>query len=359
MKQVDIIRHAQEYLNQLNNHIDPLSGAPLPAASAAREEDVHKLFYFVSQNLSSIIRCDDKDDRPPFSITPKQRAALQSADKAVGSKELIDQINHAVDRRVCRGLGRTTMLDWLAEQGYLQAVGFQRYAPTPKGQAKGVFYDSSLRFAPSAQQFVFDNLDAISESLQGSVPNKKAQRIAVEHPEILKGNLQAMELLSQGCHPLTKAPLDPRDPLGQERLRKCFAFVARALARSLEVGYFTARQPFSLPRELWAKIPVREAVSLHEFTLNVNALIADPTAVEPLTREPVWQYLTAQGLMCEYISPKGRKGYQPTPQGNALGIAPEERIGADGRAFTTTLYSADAQQYLIDHMADLIALAAR
>lgn len=145
------------------------------------------------------------------------------------------------------------------------------------------------------------------------------------------------------------------EALTQERLRKCFAWVALAFTRSLERGFFTAKASFSLPKERWADIPVKqEPVTLRDFVSSVNALLPDPTAADALALPQVQEFLLSQGLMEEGRSKTGRKTYLLTPAGEEMGITLEERVALDGRHYTALLYAPQIQQYLIDHMGEIL-----
>ncbi len=366
MKQIDILRRAKDYLDQLNNSRDPISGAPLPADSAARRDDVRRSFYFCSKNLGWIINYDaEEESRPVFSVTPEQISRLSPADGPVWGKDLVDRINRVVDLQRCRGLGWSSLMCWLEREGYLRRADSQRhYISTPQGKAVGIRTVTGQKgalpvFEPSAQRFIIGRLEDISRYCRDTAGKVKKSRVSVEGSKTLRDNMEAMELLSQGRDPVTKAPLAPKDPLGQERLRTCFAFMAQAIARTLEAGYFTAKRPFSMPRELWEKFPVGRDVLLSEMARNINAFLPDPTAVEPFSGETIRNYLARQGFLAETRAAAGRKSYRPTPRGNALGIFVEERTGVDGTAYTAVVYSPAAQQYLAQRMEEVTAPAAK
>ncbi len=362
MKQIDILRHAKDYLEKLDAYTDPISGTRLPSSSAARDEYVHKSFYFSLKHMNHIISYDDTEDRPPFTVTPELLACLKPDDGARRSKQVVDIINRAVDLSRQRGLSLTTLQTWLTKQEYLRKDEESgHYLPTDRGQTLGIRvtngrFSPYAVFDPAAQQFIFDHLEEIAQSVP---PAGKAQRKRdlVDRPEALEKSFRDMELLSQGLHPVTQAPLEPQDPLGQERLRKCFAFVALAFQRSLAAGYFTAKAPFTLPRELWDRIPGEENLPMALLLKRINALLPDPTAVEPLSREAVRDLLVRQGLLMAELTAEGRKNYVPTPQGTALGILTEDRVDKDGALYKSVAYSPDAQRYLAEHMGELIAPA--
>lgn len=359
MNQIDILRHAKGYLEQLGRRVDPISGIRLPAGSAAWEEALAKLFYFSARSLEYIIAYDSEAVRPSFSITPAQRKGLTPADGPVGLTELTAMINRRVDLSECRGLGSTILRRWLAEQGYLQKTERNSFRPTPRGEALGIRTVQGRLYLKvccdrTAQEFVFSHLEEISRYDSGSPA--KASCTYLKRPENLRSNLQGLQLLARGLHPTTRMPLDPRDPLGQERLRKCFDYVAGAFSVALEAGFFTARRPFFLPRERWEEIPItREPVGLLAFTAGVNTLI-DPTVMLPLRVSRVRRYLEFRNVLQKTSGGDGAKK-RITAEGAALGVTEEERIDQAGKPYTAVLFGPDAQRYLVEHLEEIAALA--
>lgn len=358
MKQTDILRHAKDYLDKLNRGADPLSDTPLPADSVGREPKVHELFYRCSVALKRIIIYDENSPESSFFITPQQRSTLTPTEPSITLMPLMSQINKAVALNICRELAWSTLCDWLVEQGML--VKEARYSVTPQGRALGIEPTGGKRFSPSAQQFIFDHLEDISQWHRAKGKTRNLRKAQVEKRDVLEYNQRGMELLSQGRHPITGEPMAAGEALTRERLRKCFAWVALALTRSLERGFFTAKISFSLPKERWADIPVKqEPVTLRDFVSSVNALLPDPTAADALAPLHVQEFLLSQGLMEEGRSKTGRKTHLLTPAGEEMGITPEERVALNGKHYTTLLYAPQIQQYLIDHMGEIIAVAAQ
>lgn len=369
MNQINDLLHAQGWLIILSaSQRDPvghgIDGNPLPEDSAGREERVRKLFDDVSQHLVYIIMADNAPNRKPFALRPAQRAALVPSEVALGLKELVKRINWVVDRRWMWELKEKVLHAWLIQEGYVDPQ--DPLVATQKGLEIGLVNDTYeghpwLRFSLAAQQVIFQQLDTTGLDKPASKYAQKYARQNIRYPKMLLEDQIRMELLSQGRHPFTGAPLAAHDPLCQERLRKCFAFVATALKRSLVAFHYTAKGPFQLPQELWDQIPIRqEPVPLGRFVSDINALRPDPTAVTPLRIGDVSSYLAEQGLMENAFSPTGKATYRPTAQGEALGILPETPMTTlGGESYTGVGCTAQAQRYVVEHMGELIEHIAR
>lgn len=369
MNQIDVLNHAHEWLVILSaSQLDPvgrgMNGDPLPADSAGREEKVRKLFDYVSQHLVRIIMADNAPNRKPFALSAQQRAQLVPSEGNLGMMDLTKRINRVVDLRVMWGISKKALQAWLIQEGYVDPQHHQM--ATQKGLDIGLVngtYEGHpwFWFSPAAQQVIFQQLDTTGLDEPTSKYARQYVRKSIQYPDLLRQNLQSMERLSQGLHPFTGAPLAAQDPLCQERLRQCFAFVATALERSLAAGHYTAKGPFQLPQELWDQIPIRqEPVPLGRFVSDINALRPDPTAVTPLLIGDVSSYLAEQGLMENALSPTGKTTRRLNAQGEALGILPEVPMTTqDGESYTGVGYTAQAQRYLVEHMGELIEYCAR
>lgn len=360
VRQIDILMRANEYLSKLNNGIDPLSGEGLPDYSAAKEENVRKLFFFCSKNLVRIITYDDTDNRPAFFLTPEQAARLRPADGSIGLAKLCERINRAADLLRCRGLSGFTLGNWLVRRGYLWRGQGRSLEPTESGRAIGLSSagGEGLKFDQNAQQYVIDHIQELLGFVRKTNGEGKPSRMPIKDSGIIMSNIASMRRLSGGMHPYKDAPLAGRDPLTQERLRKCFDYTAWAMERSAKAGYFTAKSPFTLPQERWKEIAIsNEPVAATEFAKAVNSLLPDPTAVKGLAPVVVRDYLVSKGLLQTVRCEGGRKRMIPTPVGKAAGVEMRETVDRNGRPFTGVFYGAEAQQYLVEHFGELIELA--
>ena len=352
--QIDVLNRAKDYLEKLRDGTDPISGQVLPDFSAAQERDLWELFSHCVQNLNTIISYDGLVERPPFSITPQQQERLKAANGTVEMQDLIKRINWEIDLSQRRGLNRVSLFGWLTDLGCLQPTGnAQEYVVTGMGQTVGIGNVESFEgkrrvvFRPEGQKFVLERLQELSRWCQGHSPKEKKSKNAVKNRGGLEQNLRGMERLAQGLHPVTCQPLAGGDPLRQERLQKCFAFTAKSLRRTLEVGYFTAKTPFRLPPELCEKIVVtQEPVTLGVFLQRVNALLPDPTAMQGLSATELREYLSRQGVLQKLTNERNHTIWRPSANGRELGIEEAEGISKEGEPFTYVTYGLTAQQYL-------------
>lgn len=359
-RQIDILMRANDYLRKLNKGYDPLSGARLPDFSAAWESEVSMGFFICMRELEKIINYDSAETRPAFSMTPEQAAKLRPAGGSVSVLELVRRINRRINMIQCRGLNVAILTAWLGREGYFAKNGNGRMVPTARGKELGISCggERGFTFDRNAQQFVIDHIQELA-GFAGEQSTDSSHHKTRPDPGNTKSRAAAMRRLSEGLHPSSGAPLDERDPLTQEKLKKCFEYTALALEHVLKVGYYTARETFTLPRELWKEIEIsQEPVSIAGFAKAVNALLPDPMAVDCLSGRTVRDYLISKGLLQSVKNEAGKMQMVPTAGGNAVGIELGDAKNKDGSPYSAVLYTADAQRYLAEHLGEIIEFAA-
>ena len=173
---------------------------------------------------------------------------------------------------------------------------------------------------------------------------------------------QYMEQLANGIDPISGRELPEDSALNQVRLSRCFFYAADILRQVEENGGQVQKArsggshlpPFALPAELRAQIPIEPGIMIKRFTESINALV-DLEAMRRLKVTAFTEWLVEQGCLREdLVGDKRRKAV--TDKGRALGITNEDRQGQYG-GYTATLYSEEAQRWLIAHLDEIIAFS--
>lgn len=353
MKQADILLRAKNYLLQINQNMDPLTGQWLPVDSVLRDEAVHKCLYFVGKSLGWIIAYDNDVPRSPFTPDPVLRKGAKADTRCVTLQEMTTLLDRACDVTTHKGLGAKTVSAYLEREGYLYQNTRQC---TPKGQQAGLRayttqYGPAVRLEPAAQQLLIDHLDDLAElnrALTEGNSNRKAAKTTIKEIRAAQENYRVVEALSRGLHPVTGRTLPEKDPATQKRLQTCFRYVAQALKRSLELGYFSAKAPFTLTKAAWESIPVaEEGCTIMEFLQQVNATMTDPTATQALSHQTVIEALEELGALTGETTPTGRRKVIPTPAGEAMGLCYKMRTGTTGESYQALALPMPCQRELI------------
>ncbi len=369
MNQLDTIKHAKVYLEQLNQGIDPITGEELSPDSLAMQPAIQRCFQYTVANLDLILQGDGAENRQLFSLTQEQKNKLSVMSYPLTMGKFVELANQQVDKNTMVSLSSIIVLNWLEEQGYIQTTGETKKIriPTARGQALGIHLKNgtgpkgpyqTLMLPTQAQQFLNDHLDDISEFRKKAGPSG-SKKIPIKHPKMMWVNQVWMQQLAQGVDPTTGTFILEHEVLYRKRLQKCFDFVAQMLEQALRNDCFSAKKPFSLPKELWGKISINEDGILSNLIANINALIKDPTAVRKLSSYQLTSWLLQQGMMFETLNEKGHQSRRFTPKGEEMGFYMATRMNEDGRETSRLCADEVAQRYILDHLGEIIAFGAK
>lgn len=182
--------------------------------------------------------------------------------------------------------------------------------------------------------------------------------------EKLKRAHHYMALLANGIDPLTESELPEDSALNNVRLARCFFYVADILQQVIENGGVVGRNtaptkenklPFALTPEQKERIEISdELLFISKFTDKINALI-DQVSMKKLKAAAFGAWLLEKGFLQEEIH-NGSRSRVPSQAGRQLGISSEFRQTERG-TYTALFYNRDAQQFLFDHLDEIIAVS--
>ena len=158
MTDLEIMQRAKQYIDALANGYDPLSGHPVREDDIVNQVRISRCLFYVSGVLQKVIDNDGEVQKTkiprrkklPFSITQEQLSQLKVFTSPVSISRLISQINSFVDEEKMRKLNTPSVNGWLISIGMLEEFENEQGVPT-----------SYTVYDKNAQQFIFDNLEAI------------------------------------------------------------------------------------------------------------------------------------------------------------------------------------------------------
>lgn len=182
MNELDIMKHAKSYIDQLANGIDPISGQEVPADSVLNQARLSRCFFYVSDVLGQVIENGGQVGRKPragkkaaFSLSMESRQQVEYSSEPLNLSSFLQRLDALVDRDVTKRIPRKATAAWLMEKGFLQEVpnplgpGHTK-VPTEAGFAIGLSLDhrkgprgpyTVTLYNEEAQRFLVDNLDDI------------------------------------------------------------------------------------------------------------------------------------------------------------------------------------------------------
>ncbi|MBO4979689.1 MAG: hypothetical protein J6D16_04710 [Clostridia bacterium] len=185
MTELEKIAYAKSFIDSLANGINPLSGAPVPEDDLVNNIRISRCLFYVSGILQSVI-AHGGDPKPrskkvkgrPFSILPEQLEGYVCSTEPISATAVCRKLNWLVPEvkdKVMKGMTARHMIAWLESLDLVErrelSDGIQRNFATPAGEGIGLKnvtrygYGGKhylLLFSEQAQQFVIDNIDALS-----------------------------------------------------------------------------------------------------------------------------------------------------------------------------------------------------
>ena len=128
MDDLDIMKRAKQYIADLANGIDPLTGAELPDSDIVNNVRISRCLYYTAEVLQKVIdnggevqrEKPKRSELAPFSLTDEQALALKPADDDLSASKVAGIINAQIDEGKTKKLSGRKLTDWLQEKGLLK-----------------------------------------------------------------------------------------------------------------------------------------------------------------------------------------------------------------------------------------------
>ncbi|MBQ4628496.1 MAG: hypothetical protein IJB44_05415 [Clostridia bacterium] len=195
MTEIDKLKRAQFIIEKLANGIDPITEKLVPEDDTVNNVKISRCFFYVSDILKELINKEETNkieakendekteiiDNSPipkpifsFQLTNEQLLSLKTSKKNLSSSEIAKYLNTMIDLKTMDKITPNMINSWLMHIGLLEnrpyEDGKKRKVPTYQGEEFGIslekrsgkfgrFYVTT--FNEEAQQFIYDNLDAI------------------------------------------------------------------------------------------------------------------------------------------------------------------------------------------------------
>ncbi len=192
MTEIDKLKRAQFIIEKLANGIDPITEQLVPEDDTVNNVKISRCFFYVSDILKELINKEETNKieakeneeepaeknkkRPifPFRLTQEQIRELKLSPRALSSSEIAQYLNSFIDQDTMEKITPNMINSWLLRLGLLENISHSdgRKRKTPSEYGKSIGISSEKRFGKyggftvstfneDAQQFIYDNLDAI------------------------------------------------------------------------------------------------------------------------------------------------------------------------------------------------------
>ena len=184
MTELEKIEYAKSFIDKLANGINPLDDSPIPDNDIANNVRLSRCFFYVSDILRQVIENGgvqavkaSKPRKKEFDLTYEEREMIQVSEIPLTVSEISNYLNSLIDLDKTKKISASTINKWLLGLHMLEIVsqpnGKTRKMPSDQGREIGIFTEErtgqygtyvTVLFSSSAQQFIYDNIDAVVDS---------------------------------------------------------------------------------------------------------------------------------------------------------------------------------------------------
>ena len=197
MNDLDVMKRAKQYIESLAKGIDPITGNEVGENDAVNNVRISRCLFYTAEVLQKVIDNHGevqreklkRSERAEFALTDEQSAALVPVNDSLFISKVVNIINEQIDELTMKKLKAQTVNAWLMEHGLLTEIfigGKSHKNPTPEGETVGISLHSYFTrdglpvkgcvYGPEAQQFIFDNIDAIAAFAAEQNAKKAAEK---------------------------------------------------------------------------------------------------------------------------------------------------------------------------------------
>lgn len=167
-----------------------------------------------------------------------------------------------------------------------------------------------------------------------------------------------MKCLAQGYDPRTGDFLEKDTVLHDVEFARCFYFVSEMIEELLSNHIVIDRkrkiEEFYLTEEMKNTIKaIEDNVTISTFIEPYNRMIGE-LKMKKLQATKITNWLLKEGYLMVETDERGKNYRVPSISGKDLGLSSEQRSGQYG-TYEIVLYSKDAQQFLVNHMEEIVA----
>lgn len=181
MKKYDDILHVKNYIDQLANGINPITGSSTENDTILSNSRIRKCFLDTSEILDLVLSYGgnlskkSKNKKYDFFLSDEEKSKVEITKESINISTLTDTINEVIDTNYMKKLRASVITAWLQKEGYLKVVenedGKMFKVVTEKADSIGIFsepkvskfgskYEVNL-YTERAQLFIIENIDKI------------------------------------------------------------------------------------------------------------------------------------------------------------------------------------------------------
>ncbi len=180
--EMDKLKRAKQYMDNLAEGINPLTGEELPGDTILNNVRLARCFHYAADVIKQVVENGGSVTRlikasQPFAITGEELARVKTVKQPVMVSNIVKSINDARNKPEEKKLAAVTITNWLVKKGYLQVVrdsaGKNHKELTERSEGIGISSEkrtgingpyTAIFYNEKAQRFILDNFTSILEN---------------------------------------------------------------------------------------------------------------------------------------------------------------------------------------------------
>ena len=175
MTDKEVLERAYNYVFQMANGIDPLTGNQVKDDDLINNVRISRCLFYVSGVLKNVLNGDNAKKtgatkKDPFYITPEELSKYEYSDTPIALSVIVEKLNSLVDLTNKKKLTYSKIIPGLIADGILEVEvqdGKNVKRPTEKGMSIGISVEARsgqsgiyyvVIYDRNAQQYIVDNI---------------------------------------------------------------------------------------------------------------------------------------------------------------------------------------------------------
>lgn len=176
---LELLKHAKNYIEKMANGINPLTGENIPEDELLNNIRISRCLFYVNNILEEVYingginKSKSKKATMPFNITKEQLAHYEYNEDDLAISHIVSKINYLVDNPNMKTLKTKDVCSWLVSIGLLEEIernGKKSKVPTQEGKDLGMYLEHRfgyygdydiVMYPKEMQEFIIDNIRSL------------------------------------------------------------------------------------------------------------------------------------------------------------------------------------------------------
>ena len=176
---LELLKHAKDYIEKMANGINPLTGEFIPDGELINNIRISRCLFYVNSVLGEVLqnggvsKSKAKSKKIPFNLSKDEVSKYKYQDEDLPISKIVQGINSLKQNEEMAKLKATDVCKWLISIGLLEEylLNSKKYKrPTENGKNMGMYLEHRIGkygeyniviYKREAQEFIIDNFESL------------------------------------------------------------------------------------------------------------------------------------------------------------------------------------------------------